>query len=149
MFRKVLFGTDFSPASRPAFQVALTLCRQNRARLLIAHAVPSVGILDIEGRFLPRIRGEIETAVRASAEKRLGVLVARARKSHVKAEGLLLSGFEDEALTRAARRERADLLVIGTHGRSGIERSLLGSVASKVIGTAPCPVLTVRARKRS
>jgi nucleotide-binding universal stress UspA family protein len=60
-----------------------------------------------------------------------------------------LSGVAGEALTRAAKRERADLLVIGTHGRSGVERALLGSVAAKVIGRAPCPVLTVGVRRRS
>jgi nucleotide-binding universal stress UspA family protein len=149
MFRKILCGTDFSPASRPAFRLAIALARKGRARLLISHVVPSVGILDIEASLLPRIGAEMETLMRRSAERRLAALVARARKSQVKAQALLLSGVANEALTRAAKRERADLLVIGTHGRSGVERALLGSVAAKVIGRAPCPVLTVGVRRRS
>jgi nucleotide-binding universal stress UspA family protein len=118
MFRKILCATDFSPASRPAFRLAIELARKGRARLLIAHAVPPVATLDIEASFLPRIRAEMETGMRRSAEKRLAALVAGARKSRVKAQALLLSGVAGEALTRAAKRERADLLVIGTHGRS-------------------------------
>ncbi len=148
MFRKILCATDFSSSSKTAFRLAVDLARKDRATLLIAHAVPSIGILDVEGILVPRIRGEVETVVRRSAERRLQALVARARKSRVKARALLLSGMPEEALTRAARRERADLLITGTHGRSGIERALLGSVATKVIGTSPCPVLTVRSRRR-
>lgn len=148
MFRKILFGTDFSPASLPAFRAALRLARESRGRLLITHVL-SIGTLDVEAALIPRLRDEIDTVMRRSAEKRLATLVARARKSRVRAERLLLAGVEHEAMTRAARRERADLLVIGTHGRSGLERAFLGSVAAKVIGTAPCPVLTVRSRRRS
>lgn len=149
MFRRILCATDFSPASRGALRLAVALAGKSRARLLIAHVVSPVGILDVEAIVRPRIRAALEAAMRRSAEKRLAALLARARRSHVAAEAIVLSGVPDEALTRAARRSRVDLVVMGTHGRSGVERVLLGSVASKVIATAPCPVLTVRARRRS
>ncbi len=146
MFRRILFGTDFSVASRRAFQHAIELARRGKARLVIAHVIPSVGPLGAEGYVAPRIYEEMERAVRRSAEKQLDDLVARARKSRVAARGLLLTGAAHEAIARAARREKADLVVVGTHGRTGLERLLVGSVASRVIGTAPCPVLTVRPR---
>jgi nucleotide-binding universal stress UspA family protein len=60
---------------------------------------------------------------------------------------LLVGAAAHEAIARAAARERADVIVIGTHGRSGLERVFVGSVAARVIGTAPCPVLTVRPRR--
>jgi len=67
----------------------------------------------------------------------------------VRAEGIVLTGEAAPAINRAAKRHRADLVMIGTHGRSGIRRALLGSVAAEVIGTASRPVLTVRSRRRS
>ena len=57
---------------------------------------------------------------------------------------LILTGFADEAIIEAARQEGADLIVMGTHGRRGASRLFLGSVASRVISTASCPVMTVR-----
>ena len=85
-------------------------------------------------------------AIRRDAEKRLRALRGEARKSGVTASALLLGGSPHEALNRAARRHRADLMVLGTHGRTGLKRLLVGSVAARVVATAPCPVLTVRGR---
>jgi universal stress protein A len=146
MFRRILFGTDFSPASRPAFRRAVELARQSRGRLLVVHVMPSGWPLGAEGYVTPRMYQEMETAVRQSAQKQLDRLVARARKAGAAARGLLLSGPAPEAIARAVRKERADLVVVGTHGRTGFQRLLAGSVASRIVGTAPCPVLTVRPR---
>jgi nucleotide-binding universal stress UspA family protein len=86
--------------------------------------------------------------VRRWAEKRLDALVAQARRSRVDARPKLLSGpAAHEAIARAAAKERSDVIVIGTHDRTGLERVLVGSVAARIIGTAPCPVLTVRPRR--
>lgn len=123
MFRRILFGTDFSPASRPAFRRAVELARQSRGRLLVVHVMPSGWPLGAERYVTPRMYQEMETAVRQSAQKQLDRLVAR-----------------------AVRKDRADLVVVGTHGRTGFQRLLAGSVASRIVGTAPCPVLTVRPR---
>jgi universal stress protein A len=146
MSRRILVATDFSPASRKAFEHALALARAAPGQLLVAHVLPSVGPIAVEGYAAPRMYADMALAVRASAEKRLKALLERARRRRVRARGLLLTGVPHEALGRAARRERADLLVIGTHGRTGMSRLLMGSVAARVIGTAPCPVLTVRGR---
>jgi nucleotide-binding universal stress UspA family protein len=64
----------------------------------------------------------------------------------VRARGLLVEGVAHEQITRAAKRLRADLIVMGTHGRTGVARFFVGSVAARVTATAPCPVLTVRGR---
>ena len=73
-------------------------------------------------------------------------LAWRARKAGVRVTTILLDGAPHEQIPRAVRRTRADLLVIGTHGRTGLTKVLLGSVAERVLRLAPCPVLTVRSR---
>jgi nucleotide-binding universal stress UspA family protein len=84
--------------------------------------------------------------IRADAQRRLGRLVAQAKKRGVRAKGLVLEGIPHERIVRAARSTRADLIVLGTHGRTGLGRVFLGSVAARVVTLASCPVLTVRAR---
>ncbi|MBI1845875.1 MAG: universal stress protein [Candidatus Rokubacteria bacterium] len=70
--------------------------------------------------------------------------MTQARARGARATGLLLEGSSAEAIVRAARGKRAAMIVMGTHGRSGLVRMMLGSVASRVIALARCPVLTVR-----
>jgi universal stress protein A len=142
----ILVGTDFSPASRPAFRRAVEMAASNQAALWIAHVeVPPVP-LSPEGYVLPRFYDDLAAAIRRDAQKRLRPLLTRARKAGVRARALTLVGSPHEALNRAARRHRADLIVVGTHGRTGLSRFFAGSVASRVVATAKCPVLTVRGR---
>jgi nucleotide-binding universal stress UspA family protein len=72
--------------------------------------------------------------------------VAKARKAGVRARALLLEGVVADRIVRAAKGQRADVIVIGTHGRTGLARFVLGSVADRVVSQAGCPVLTVRGR---
>jgi len=146
MFLRVLFGTDFSHASRPAFRRAVALARQSRGRLLIVHVVPSGMPMGAEGYVTARMYQEMETAIRKSAQKQLDRLVAQAKKAGVAVRGLLLTGAAPEAIALTARKERSDVVIVGTHGRTGLDRLLAGSVASRIVGTAPCPVMTVRPR---
>ena len=142
--RNILVATDFSPASRPAFRRAVELAQANSAALWITHvAVPSVP-MSPDGFVMPRMYDEMDAAIRADATRHLKRLQARAQKAGVRGRTLLLRGSPHEALARAARSRRADLLVLGTHGRTGMARFFIGSVASRVVATAPCPVLTVR-----
>jgi nucleotide-binding universal stress UspA family protein len=144
--RRILVGTDFSPASRPAVRRAVETARESGAALWIAHVVALPPPLSAEGYVLPRFYDDMSAAIRAEAEKRLKALLAVARRSGVRAQGLLLRGAPHDALTKAARRHHADLMILGTHGRTGMARFFVGSVASRVVATAPCPVLTVRGR---
>jgi nucleotide-binding universal stress UspA family protein len=145
-FRRILYATDFSPASRPAFRHALRLARDNRARLTIAHVYSAVIPLAGEGYATAQFYDRWIADVQAAARRRLDRLVARARRSGARAKGLLLEGLPHERIVRAARSTRADVVVLGTHGRTGLGRMFLGSVAAKVVTLAPCPVLTVRAK---
>jgi universal stress protein A len=144
--RKVMVASDFSSASRGAFARAVELAKANRATLLVTHAVtlppPTLG-----GEYIPpQTWDRIEAATRAAAKKQTGALVAKARRAGVRAAGLIMAGSPHEVIVRAARSKRVDVLVLGTHGRTGLPRFFLGSVAARVLATAPCPVLTVRGR---
>ena len=70
----------------------------------------------------------------------------KAKSAKVRAKGVLLEGVAHDQIVRAAKRQKADLLVLGTHGRTGVARFFLGSVAGRVVASAPCPVLTVRGK---
>ena len=99
-----------------------------------------------EGYVSPSVYEQMSASSRAWAQKQMDRLLAKAKTARVRARGVLLEGVAHEQIARAAKRYRADLIVIGTHGRTGVARFFLGSVAARVAATAPCPVLTVRGR---
>ena len=143
MFDRILVATDFSPASTPALEQAVKMAKQDGALLFIAHAYQEPGLKELSNA-PARVYKEWDQKLREGVERKLRPLVEYARKEGVEAEGLLLAGFADEAIIKAAKQQRADLIVMGTHGRRGAARLFLGSVAARVISTAPCPVMTVR-----
>jgi nucleotide-binding universal stress UspA family protein len=143
--RRIVHATDFSPASRPAFVRAVDLARANRAELVVLHVMTPPVLYTADGYALPDTYDRLLTDARSAAKSQLDRVVAQAKGAGVRARGLLLEGVAPERIVRGARSARADLLVIGTHGRTGLARLFLGSVASRVIATASCPVLSVRA----
>ena len=142
--KRILHPTDFSSASRAALDRAIAMAKADRAELVIAHvmslALPVMG----DGYVSPKVYEDIEASNRAYAGKQLARLLDRARKAGVRARTLLLSGVPYEQIVRASRR--ADVVVMGTHGRAGLARFFLGSVAERVVTNARCPVLTVRGK---
>lgn len=142
--RRILHPSDFSPGSRAAFTRAVETARAERAELLLVHVMAPV-IPPTGDEFVPAtLYGDIARSIRADAQKQMDKLVAKAKAARVRVRGLLLDGSPADRIVRAARSYRADVIVIGTHGRTGLARLFLGSVAERVVGAAPCPVLTVR-----
>jgi nucleotide-binding universal stress UspA family protein len=94
----------------------------------------------------PAVYEEIAVSNRRYGAKHLTALVTKAKRAGVRAKALLLDGPPAERIVRAARGQRADLIVMGTHGHTGFTRLVLGSVAGRVVSHARCPVLTVRGR---
>jgi universal stress protein A len=144
--RRILHPTDFSKASLPAFNRAVDMAKQNPAELLLVHVMSSALPIMADGYVSPQLYEDMEAAVRADAQKRLGALIRRGKKAGARIKGLLLEGVPHERIARAARARKADLVVIGTHGRTGLAKLFLGSVASRVLTISPCPVLTVRGK---
>jgi nucleotide-binding universal stress UspA family protein len=142
--QRIVHPTDFSKTADRAFQKAVEFAKQNRAELLLVHVLlralppPSLwrGVYD-----------RIDAQERRVAETRLSALLARARRAKVRARTLLLSGVTYEQIVQVAQSMRAGLIVMGSHGRTGLSKLLLGSVAERVSGLAPCPVLIVGSRK--
>lgn len=144
--RRILHPSDFSRASSAAFTRALAMATSDRAQLLLVHVLaPPVPIAG-EGYISPKVYDDLEASSRKYGQKRLNALQAKARKAGVKAVTLLLDGVAHEQITRVAKSKKADLIVIGTHGRTGLAKFFLGSVASRVVASARCPVLTVRGK---
>jgi nucleotide-binding universal stress UspA family protein len=144
MFQRILMATDFSSGAEAARQVAMSLARAHGAELLLVHVYEdALRHTYVEGRTLTSL-GELQASQREWAETELAARAAEARSAGVAARSVLLTGSAAEQIAEAARSHGADLLVIGTQGRTGLDRLLLGSVAERVVRLAPCPVLTVK-----
>jgi universal stress protein A len=135
--QKIVFPTDFSEASKHALGWATSLCRDTGATLIIIH-VEEPPMAYGGGELYYGVDGTDREALRrALAEvKPLDPAVPCVHK--------LLVGDPAEAVVQTAATEGADLIVMGTHGRSGISRLLMGSVAEAVVRKSKCPVLSVR-----
>jgi len=144
--RRILHPTDFSRASSAAFARAVQMAKTDRAQLLIVHVLAPPMPIAGEGYISPSVYEDLEASSRRYAQKRLGALQAKARKAGARASTLLLEGVAHEQIIRAARSKKADMIVIGTHGHTGLVKFFLGSIASRVVAGAHCPVLTVRGR---
>jgi nucleotide-binding universal stress UspA family protein len=144
MIRRIVHATDFSKASRAAFAKALELATANRAALTLVHVLTPPLPLMGDGYISAATYDQLDASSRAWARKQLDALMARARAQKVKVTGVLREGIIHEQILRAARAGRADLLVLGSHGRTGVAKFFLGSVAGRVAGSARMPVLTVR-----
>jgi nucleotide-binding universal stress UspA family protein len=142
-FTKILCATDFSPESRQALRVATRLAKESRADLVIAHAwyVPPSAY---EGEYVfpaPVIQDMV-----AEEQKSIDAAVEEATSAGAPfVAGKLVSGAPWAEIVGLLEHEAFDLCVIGTRGRTGISRFLLGSVAEKVVRHAPCSVLAVHA----
>jgi nucleotide-binding universal stress UspA family protein len=132
-FKNILFLTDFTRASEGAKAYAIALAKHHGAQLFPAHAFNPVILTE---NSVPQLIDEAEVNIRTSLNK-----VANA--AGIKGEGLLAVTSIEDALPKWIRENNIDLVVIGTHGRQGVDRFLLGSTAELVFRTASCPVLTV------
>jgi nucleotide-binding universal stress UspA family protein len=144
--RRILHPTDFSPASRAALAKAIELARAQKAELVICHVTSMVIPMMGEGYMPPQVYEDIATATRRAAQRQLDTVVARARRGGARVRGLLVEGVPFDRIGRIARSQKADLVVMGTHGRTGLGRLFLGSVAERVVATSPVPVMTVRGK---
>jgi len=136
----ILHPTDFSEGSNFAFQIAVDLARQNQAVLLVLHVVETLGPENAT-------YGEISSQLQPQGyDKRLEETMRRLRPAanDVSIEHLLVEGNPAQEIDRVARDRACDLIVLGTHGRTGLKRLLMGSISEKVVRLAPCPVLTVK-----
>ena len=144
MYKRILIPIDGSPTSDRALQEALGLARQQNAQLKLVHVVEEVHFLDIESSIN---YAELLETMRNSGNEILKQAQTVIQQAGMAAEIKLLEASGERVasvIVTEAERWAADLIVIGTHGRSGFSRLLFGSVAEGVVRTAQVPVLLIR-----
>lgn len=140
-YKRVLVPTDFSERAKLALDYAAELPFAEDAELIILHAVEPT-IYPTHHVIARTDALSIESQVRKACQEHLDE--ACATITGVRARGELVEGYAAQEIVAAAEQEDVDLIVIATHGRSGLTHFLLGSTAEKVLRKAPCPVLSVR-----
>jgi nucleotide-binding universal stress UspA family protein len=144
--RKILYATDYSKASDRALEEAINLAKQNDAELLVVHVLEPIPYAAGEEFGGAELYLKLEDATKREAQTSMDKLIRRLQRSKVKAKSLLLRGSAHDQIVKAAKSKRAGMIVIGTHGRTGLSKLFMGSVAAKVVSTATCPVVTVRGK---
>lgn len=142
MFKKILCPVDFSDASAAIARTAREFALKFDAGVLVVYVAPSMiqyEIFDLPAASLPQLVGDIVSG----AEKTMADFVAKHFEG-VRATGKVVSGDAAEAIVNLAEADKADIIIMATHGRQGLNRLLFGSVAEKVVKTSPVPVMTLR-----
>jgi nucleotide-binding universal stress UspA family protein len=143
--KKILVATDFSEASDAALAYGRTLASHFGAALQVVHVVENIVLRNVTADGFAGNLPEVQVEVEAKARKQLDDELS----GEPQASGLVLtSNVLADAIVSHAATAGVDLIVIGTHGRKGVSRLLLGSVAERVVRAAPCPVLTVHHPER-
>ena len=140
--RHVLCATDFSATSRRALNAATVLAKSSNATLTILHVVapPTVSPEYLDAATM----AQLDKRARAWSIGELQKLSKRTSRAGVETTVLVRHGDPAEQIVRASQAGKVDLIVTGTHGRRGLKRLFLGSVAQRVVTLASCPVVTVR-----
>lgn len=148
MYKKIMVGVDQSFMTSQVIRAAIALARVNEARLAICHAIDETLLAQREvAMMLPNSVGKTEARLRLGAQGFLGRLLETARAAGIEAEIRLIESEDkhvSDMLIEAAGEWQADLLVVGSHGRRGIERFFVGSVAERLVRKAQTSLLLVR-----
>jgi nucleotide-binding universal stress UspA family protein len=145
MFKKILICTDFSENSHWAFTYALTLAKTFKSNLLILHVTPEPVHPDQLSIYLPPEKlEELKASQKKELDKELRTHYLQKMKGFKNYQVIFKEGEPFLEIIQMARRESVDLIVMGTHGRTGLDHILFGSTAEKVVRKSPCPVMTIR-----
>jgi nucleotide-binding universal stress UspA family protein len=141
-FQHVLVATDFNECSNAAVELAVDIASRYGAALTVMHAY------ELHASYYPTYPavGQVLEALQEAAEVELAKVVESVRARLPAARGVVRCGSAWEQILVVQRAQGADLIVVGSHGRKGLPRALLGSVAEKVVRLSEVPVLTVHGR---
>lgn len=147
--RRILVPIDFSEGSQQALDYAIEFAKPHRAKLTILFVLEPIHFANPGDLYAPSANlGMLITEQRHAARDSLSRLQRDLRKRHVDAATVLKEGLAYDEIVAAAAETRADMIVMATHGRTGVSHLFLGSVAEKVLRHATCPVLTVRTQEK-
>lgn len=141
--KNILFPTDFSKGARAAMDYAISLARDYDARLMLLYVIQDISIAEWYTPSSISATDLVED-MEKGAYKEMDRWAAEAEAGVKNVEKIVVRGVPFVEIIKTAKEKNADLIVIGTHGRTGIDHMLFGSTAEKVVRKSPCPVLTVR-----
>ncbi len=141
--QRILFPTDFSNGARAAMDHALSLARDYKAKLILLYVIQDISIAEW---YIPSSLSvaDLVADMQKSAELEMEKLAKEVSSKVGDVEKMVVRGVPFVEIIKTAKEKNADMIVIGTHGRTGIDHMLFGSTAEKVVRKAHCPVLTVR-----
>jgi universal stress protein A len=137
----ILVPMDFSEYSEHALDYAITFASKLQARLTLLHVIESLPISGVDAVTLPQ---DYLLKLEVGATRHMRSYLTRVTTARLQGEVAVVYGTPFRVITEAAKERQADLIIMGTHGRTGLQHFMLGSVAERVVRLAPCPVLVVR-----
>lgn len=144
--KNILVPVDFSEPSLRALDYAVGLAKPTRARLTVLYVVEPIAYAspaDLYAGVATQL-GDLITEQRRGSRKKLGEIQEKLAKKGIKSDVVLREGLAHQEIVATAAKAKADMIVLATHGRTGLSHLLMGSVAERVVRTAPCPVLSLR-----
>ena len=141
--KRILVPTDFEAISDQALQYAIDLARRYGACIHLLHVMDQMKFASLPDGFFTELPG-IKAYLRSEAQKQLVAAAECCTAAKVTVTTQVTEGAVADAILEVANVRGCDLIVMGTHGRSGIAHMILGSVAEQIVRTAPCGVVTVR-----
>ena len=142
-FDKILTAIDFSENSDYAYDYALSLAKKFDSQLIILHVINEP--VDLRGFYVPHISFEqLEKEIEEGAEKMMAKFCGSKMGDFTNFTTSIVTGIPYEEIIRSAEEASASLIVLGTHGRTGLDHLIFGSTAERVVRGASCPVLTIR-----
>lgn len=142
-FKTILFATDFSENSEYAFDYALSMARKYQSLLAIVHIINEP--VDLRGFYVPHISFEsLEEEIEEGARKMMEKFCSTHVRDYENYQTFIVPGIPYDEIIKKADDLKADLIIMGTQGRSGLDHVLFGSTAEKVVRKSPVPVMTIR-----
>jgi nucleotide-binding universal stress UspA family protein len=142
-FSTIIFATDFSEVSEYAFDYAHTLAKKFNSKLIVLHVINEP--VDLRGFYVPHISFDsLEKEIELAAEKMMKKFCLGKLVDLAASDTLIVSGIPYDEILAMADKEKASLIVLGTHGRAGLDHLLFGSTAERVVRRSRCPVMTIR-----
>jgi len=149
MIKRIVVPVDFSNTSLQALDYAVDFGRPFKAEIVVVHVIEPIYFTSPTDMYVPSFNtGMLLDEQRRIGREQLASLAADLKKRRINARTILQTGSAHQVITDTAKRVKADLIVMATHGRTGLSHVVLGSVAERVVRHAECPVLTVRGSKR-
>jgi len=142
-FKKIVFATDFSESSDHAFGCVLSMAKCFKSRILILHVINE--LVDLRGFYVPHIAfDKLEEEMEAGARKMMDKFLQARMADYKDFASFVKPGVPCDEILNLVQEQGADLIIMGTHGRTGLDHVLFGSTAEKVVRKSPVPVMTIR-----